>query len=234
MDKLTIPAHRFYAKPEKRIDAKEFAHKRRTYREWGGNRSENGEEFYCDGVAGSLRSIGDANRVAPISVKHTGWYVSHFHDNGVIRGHVLRLPARKGVDRFLAMTYQTDSDGVTLHVRQTFDDPVSAAIYADDCARYAAEREREANAKQQAENDIEDIQEDIKTARRACLKLLREMRAIRTSTGERTEAKPENWTTPTICNVLRARVMDYLEEIKTARERIAALESNYWLAVERF
>lgn len=173
------------------------------------------------------RDIGDAYDVARSAesraIEHTGWYADSYQ-SALIRGHVLQLPARNGECQYVPATYCNDWDGVTVYLDEICDDKLDAAKRADGIAEMEAEKCREQDAQYCADLEIEAKREEIIFARRECLKLLREMRPLR-KRGE---------DVPTICRTLRAGVAHYLDDIREARERIAALTEDYWLAVENY
>lgn len=89
------------------------------------------------------------------SIRHTGWYTDEDGAADKIRGIVMRLPRSRG---FLAGWSM--GEGMASEIdRSIYDDELSAAMAADDCARYAAERQREYEASEQARMD-EDESED--------------------------------------------------------------------------
>lgn len=182
--------------------------------------------YYADSFPDSWRDCGDAHEVArrhhSRSIDHTGWYADSFQV-ALIRGRVLQLPADKnGTPRYVPATYCTDWDGVTLYLGDICDDELDAARRADRLAEIEAEDSREAHAKDAAEQEIEDLREQVRQTRQKALALLREMRPVR-KTGIQA---------PAICEALRASIASHLEDIREARERIEALQENYWLAVE--
>lgn len=199
---------------------------------WGNwHKPERGEPvYYAERWPNGWRDLGDAHEVCrregrPRLIEHTGWYCDQWQD-GVIRGRVLQLPARNGSPVYVAGTYCTDWDGVTLHLSSRFDDACDAALYADECARVAAEQSREHHARDAAEQEAGRLREDIKTTRRAALALLREIRTV--YPGRKTTPGAEH---SHICAALRARIENMLASIQADRARIAALADNFWLAV---
>jgi hypothetical protein len=243
------------------------------------HKRHNGEQVYfCDTWPAGWRDLGDVHAIRDsgfVSIRHNGWYADDMQ-SALIIGRVLQLPAaRDGSPRYVPATHSSEWDGVTLYLNDVCDNLRDAVFRADRCAEIQAEESRDDNAKFQAEQRIESLREDISTARKACLTLLREMRPFRKTSNLVVDGAvypndpdgplfegdgefppfaifnvseqnhlPERYATrdeaqialarmqsPTICNVLRARVADYCEEIKEARARIAALTDNYWLAV---
>lgn len=73
------------------------------------------------------------------SIHHTGWYTDEYGDGDTIRGLVFRLPHNRG---FLA-GWSMGEGMASIVAYEVYPDEVSAALAADDIARYAAERERE-------------------------------------------------------------------------------------------
>jgi len=101
------------------------------------SRPENDYFFYYDSdFALSLRTQ-FCDDIAQ-SIKHRGWFCDSFEDQ-TIRGIVAQLPKGRG---FLAGWTMGESMGSVLE-RHIYPDGLSAALAADDIARYVAERERE-------------------------------------------------------------------------------------------
>lgn len=189
-------------------------------------KQDNGDRVYlCDEWPAGWRDLGDCHDVArgegSRCVEHTGWYADHYY-HALIIGRVLQLPARNGRPQYVPAVYCDEWDGVTIHLGDICDSKIDAAMRADHLAELWAEECREDDARQAAESESEELLSEIKQTRQEALALLREMRPLRKA-GD---------GSPAICNALRARLETLLEDIRTNRDRIAALSENYWLAVE--
>ena len=78
----------------------------------------------------------------------------------------------------------------------------------------SAEKRREEDEKFQREQRVEELREDIKDSRKACLTLLREMRPIRKGMDQFPES---------VCNALRSQVRGYVNDIRGFRQQIGEL-----------
>lgn len=94
----------------------------------------------------------------------------------------------------------------------------SAMWEANEMARIAAEEMREADAKDQAEQQIQEKREEIAQARATLKRVL----------GDR---KRLAMAVPEVCEDLASYVSEQLQEIRKARKRIALLEREPWEAV---
>lgn len=200
-------------------EAKTASYLRRTYHRSYLNRSEDGEKIFL----ASFEDIG-ARDVLQASKDHNGWYTDDFQSD-TLSGVVIpigRHSKTEGHDRsdwtentglFLAGTQHSDWDGVTLYT-DTFDNFRDAARYADWFAEREAEECREEDEKNQREQKVEDLRDDIKRIRKACLTLLRDMRPIRKGMDQFPE---------TVCDALRNQVQRYLNDIRTYRNEIGEL-----------
>lgn len=116
----------------------------------------------------------------------------------------------KGRIIYMAGTYHSDWDGVTLDL-DTTDDADTAARWADSMAEHEAEDCREEDARYRREQQIEELKDQIGKARAACLELLRDMRPIRKGLS----AFPES-----VCQALRDQVQAYCETIADWRREL--------------
>jgi len=113
--------------------------------------------YFCDSFDSvGLRDLGDAHQVG--NIDHTGWFCDSLQ-SGVIRGRVLQLPSRDGEPCYIPATYCTEWDGVTLYPLDQYDTPERAASVADGYAEQEAEKAREYDAKDQAEQQIAQLHE---------------------------------------------------------------------------
>jgi hypothetical protein len=176
--------------------------------------------FIFEGDAGDLAKIG-----------HTGWYTDHYCDN-LVKGAVMsfRNPGRLyGEDDntgnqthkvYLAAYYETDADGATIDYSYFYETARAAAYGADRLAERAAEKEREFQAKDQAERDIEDHRADIHRLNKETLALIKEVK-------QQASIFPA-----TVCDLIRDHIESVVEQRREKFERIAALQANFWLITE--
>ncbi len=96
--------------------------------------------FVADPAEVGLRFEGWSDAV--VTLRHRGWYADSLQDE-VYRGAVFRLPARRGVPRFMIGYGESLSDGFVLDPTTIWDDdPIGAAFSADAMAERAAEAAR--------------------------------------------------------------------------------------------
>lgn len=108
-----------------------------------------------------MRHTGTAGDI--VRLDYTGWYVDNFN-NETCTGEVYQLPARDGVPQYIpAVSDPYGNDGAMFDFHSIFDNKEECARYADSMAESSAERDREHEAKQDAENRIQEIAEEIKT-----------------------------------------------------------------------
>lgn len=97
---------------------------------------------------------------------HSGWYCDQYSDfpgeGGTYRGCVIMLSH----GRFIAGYRDTSGEdcGTRIDVTQTFDDEFDAAQYADECARIAAEHEREWRENERAAFEREERESELALA----------------------------------------------------------------------
>lgn len=240
MDNLAVPFHIFYNgqktyrtdknKPTLDNTGKQLllnAHKRKQIKEalagssyWRRvysnaylNRSEDGTEMY----------LSDFEQLGPrwVQERHEIWR----QRDGLLIGVVLCFtrhgaPDEHGEEQgnpkhkiYMAGTKHSEWDGVTLSMKTT-DCMVTAARWADDMAEREAEKCREEDEAYQRQNRIDCLQDDIKTARHACLKLLRDMRPLRKGMSNFPES---------VCQALRDQVKNYCNDIAGWREEIRGM-----------
>lgn len=130
------------------------------------------------GKVSEIRMSGDGNLpyFDHALVDHNGWFIDNFQDE-TISGEVYQLPARDGKNQYVPAIGDENNDGATLDFHSVTDDIREAIRDADRMAERYAEDEREYRAKEDAKQRIEDIDEEIKTARADLLTLIRELRA---------------------------------------------------------
>jgi len=201
-------------------EAKQRSYMRRTYSSSYLNYNDDRTEAYlADFEDLGPRWVKDADEIAPWQ-GHKGWYTDDMYDNTLI-GVVLCFSRHaapdengdttgKGRQIFMAGTRHTDQDGVTLDL-DTTDDMITAARWADGMAERAAEEYREEDEKYRREQKVEECREEISLARKACLKLLRDMRPLRKGL----QSLPES-----VYNALEDQVRDYCSTITGYRKQI--------------
>lgn len=181
------------------------------------------------GIVDGWRDVGDADAI--VSLRHTGWY-SSAHECETYRGHVWQLPARGGVPQYVAGYVEHESrndDGrhggyVVLSCSggrlDLFDCKEDAARAADGLAESRAETDREYSerwhAASEADSDREDAREKLANARANAREVIAALR-------EKPGPKARGVLVLALADA-RERMREELENINTARERIAELE----------
>ncbi len=186
-------------------------------------------KYYSESLDWIGENIGDAAEHTKLN--HTGWYNDSFC-NDVIRGAVIKIRCRQGVI-YMAATYCTGWDGTTHYANDSILVPKGSDEYAHekaiaDVARWAdnrAEREaeeaRKYDAKNQAENEISSIKDEIKELRSDMIALVRAIR----------EQRQLGMILSPICTRIINDIKSMRRDVSLKFERITDLENNYWLAV---
>ncbi len=170
----------------------------------------------------SLRFEGNSREICQNggsrAVTHNGWYVDNSQFE-TTQGVVYRLPSAKGFVAGASDPWNSKKDGTGpfLLMPDVFDNEISAARAADSFAERYAEFLREDDAKQQAEAQIEDKQEEIASLRNAIRDLVAGIR--------------QSNLAPVVCARLRADIQRLRSESADAWQRIRTLQSNYWESV---
>lgn len=211
--------YRSWAKPDALVNGKHSA-------TW----SQDRETIFVDNLKDCPFSFeGDAEDLAKLD--HTGWYTTHYCED-LMKGAVVsfRKPGRLyGTDAdndtqthkvFLAAYYETDADGATIDYSYFYETARDAAHGADRLAERAAEKEREYQAKDQAERAIDDHRADIHRLNKETLALIKEVK-------QQTSIFPA-----TVCELIREHIEDVCEQRRKKFKRIAALQDNFWLITE--
>ncbi len=162
------------------IDAKYSAHgyKRRKYieynREWSPERS--GDKYrWVENVGKGLRFVDRADKI--VRIDHTGWYVDNWQDE-TVHGEVWQLPARNGEPQYVpSVNDPWNNDSSSIDFYSVTSNKEDCARTADQMAKNWAEREREYQAKQDAENRLEEIAAEIKETYQNFRRITREIRA---------------------------------------------------------
>lgn len=163
-----------------------------------------------------LRFVDFADKIAPRSIKHTGWYTDGAGDLETLRGAVWRLNSGRG---FIAGYVDPHNEGAAfVELRPiSIDDEIGAAHAADRIAEMEAEKERDYQRAWQAGRRYEELGDDIAQARKSCLALIREARAACKVLSD----------FATIKDAIRDHVESYRADIRKARAKRAELFSDY-------
>jgi hypothetical protein len=176
---------RFKTQPRTQALEAYISRKYSTYGYRKGKHIEFNPEFTAEGsrdryrwvenVSDGLRFVGASHEI--IKLNHTGWYADNFQDE-TIHGEVYQLPARDGVPQFVPGVSDPNNDNCAcIDFTSVTDDKEDAALWADSIAEQWAERERDFQAKDQAEQRLADIEEEIKTLYADFRRISREIRA---------------------------------------------------------
>lgn len=192
-----------------------------------------GGHYNCDGFD-NFRNVTDAEDVSGAYVKHTGWYTDHYCYD-LCKGAVVQLPARKGQARYMPAIYWTGCDGVTVYPKLVTDDKAQAARWADEYAEEAAELDREAAAKDAAEQLVSDLEEGIQSTRYTVRELIQGLKQARDCVQLHLfHAVPDTRLDGAVCRQIWADIKRYRREISKARRRISELNADYWQAVNHY
>ena len=161
------------------------------------------------------REVGEAQDV-DTSIKHNGWYADNFQAD-TIKGAVLQLPARNGEELYVPATFHSDYETATVYLADIGPDKNQAARDADWYAEKEAERNREFDAKDQAERKIEEAREEIHRINKDALTLIKEIKGKE--------------FTPAICAALKGTLRDYLSDRRQQFKMIVKLQDDFWSAV---
>jgi len=163
---------------------------------------------------------------------YTGYYADNFQGE-LVRPYIVKIKTSRGAFICPAVDY-SDSDQATIYISRgqlAPNDPQDlahecaigdAAYIADRIAERLADEGREYDAQYQAEQQAGDLKEDNKQAIKEAHKLIEAIREQR---------RYSNILTP-ICELLTDKLRELRASIRRNNARIAALNNNYWLAVE--
>lgn len=194
-------------------------------------RGKNGEYFidsFAEFAGDFIGECHEINRHLP-----RGWFADNFVIE-TINGVVLVIRGRgfksAGSDKyedgskvaFMAGIYWSNADGVTVYPK-TFENEFDAARYADQCAERVAEDSREYHAKDQAEQQIDELKQDLHAINKQTLQLIRDIK-----TGICGQL-PES-----IKRVIETAIKNAVDDKSRLYKRIADLKENYWLSVENW
>lgn len=151
-----------------------------------------------------------------------GYYVDNFQDSVTVPA-VLRLPsAPDGTARLLAATSDPWNPDCYLVDMDLETDERDAWHSACSLAEHYAESCREDDAKFQAEQQIDDARDEIKTARADCHKLAAELRSL-------DKALP-----PGLCAAIRREIASHRAAVRGAVKSIRRLTAEPWTAVSNY
>lgn len=160
---------------------------------------------------------------------YSGYYSDNFQ-MGLIKPYIVKIKTSRGLFIAPAIAY-SDCDIATIYMRrgQLVEKGGDNDAAAYECARIAdsiAEREAEQGREDDAKFQAEQIAEALKDENREALKEARGLiQAIR-------DQRQIGQIVAPICNALISEIRGIRQTIRRNNERMAALKSNYWLAVE--
>jgi hypothetical protein len=175
---------------------------------------------WVENAGKAMRLVGFADEIDR-SIGHNGWYSDNFHDE-TLRGVVYRLPTHNGRAVFAYGYADPWNDGAAfLCFDNDAEDEKHAARFADQLAERCAEDQREHEARDSAQNEIEELTARLVEIRRQVLTLIRETRAVCASLNG----------APTVKAAIQEGLRHLLGERSEAFERREKLQENYWEAV---
>jgi hypothetical protein len=185
--------------------------------------------IYTDGRDQYGVDLGFSDVLAPRRVDNRGWFADSFQ-NDVIRGSVTRLRGAR-FTLYVPVTGCTGWDGTVHYLADAERVPRGsseeehqeairdAAATADRCAELEAERAREEDIRDRAEEAIEEERAAISEARATFGALAVELRAAPT-------------LPPAICETIRDRLKTCRAAVRASVARIRALQDNPHLIEE--
>jgi len=186
---------------------------------------EDKSKWYVDTLnQGPFTLCGDADEF--IKLDYTGWYCDSFQDD-LARGAVVSIRNPKVTDedgahvQYLPATYHTEGDCTGIVYREFYDNKQDAARSADGFAERIGEECREYDAQSQAEQEIEDLKEELHALNKKTLTLVRE---IKTSYSA--------GLLPATCQAIHEVLEKAFDRRTAIFNRIEALNANYWLSTE--
>jgi hypothetical protein len=163
----------------------------------------------------------------------TGFYADCWCDNVVVPV-VVKTRARFCVDRgkhkittaYIPAVRFTDQDGVTSWPGDYMEAQMDAARLAYAYAEKVAEEARDYEARDRAQQEIEERHEHIKNTSQDIKSARAELQALKRA------RVCDGIDTSTLRKMLRAQIVTMRSSIKASLKRIQALEDNYWCSVE--
>jgi hypothetical protein len=162
---------------------------------------------------------------------YMGYYADNFECE-IVRPYIVKIKTSRGAFICPAIDY-SDSDQATIYISRGQLAPSDPQDTAHECAIYDAARiadsiaerlgdqGRECDAQYQAEQQADDLKDDNKQA-------LKEARALVQAIRE--QRHYSNIMTP-ICDLLADKLRELRASIRRNNARIAALNDDFWLAV---
>lgn len=130
---------------------------------------------FVENASKGLRFVGIAHEL--MRLNHTGWYMDGWQED-VCHGVVYQLPARDGAAQYVpGVDDPCNDDCACLDFHSVTDDKEDAARMADSMAESWAEDAREARAKDDAEQRLEEIESEIHDQYAAFRQVAAEIRA---------------------------------------------------------
>ena len=188
-------------------------------------------------AAAGLRFIGWSDEISrrygSRSIDHTGWYCRDDCQESTLRGGVWQLTGKGRRARYVSGYIEQEGRGEmnpgsaalalwTLEIGEPGDGPdesamLSAAIYADNIARIAADREREEDSAYQAGRRAAESIQEAESARPLALAVMASLRSL-----ERDAGRPAD----VVRDSARATLQRAREALETAREERRDAWSN--------
>ncbi len=173
-----------------------------------------------DPSAIGLRKVGYADELGLRSIRHQGWYTSE-DCSETMRGIVYQWPARDRIEQYVYGYEDPNGNGpngtAAALCFDVTDDKDDAARWADGIAERAADEEREYNAAWQARQEYDELGDSVKETRQSLLRLIRELKAKRTSLCDVSE----------MVVVMHNAIVRKLDDIREAREKRNELENGF-------
>lgn len=165
--------------------------------------------------AAGLRFVGYADELAR-SIRHTGWLINDEGWGETYRGAVYRLPHSRGYIAGYADPNNKGAAFVELSLIDS-DDETGAAFAANRIAELEAERERDYQRAWHAGQRFRDLADEVAGARKACIALIREARAVCDSLTNAASVKA----------AIREKIETHCETIREARREREKLQSEF-------
>lgn len=181
--------------------------------------------YYIDSLeATGWRMTGDASDVlrsagAWRAADSCNWYADNDHSE-TIKSAVLQLPSRDGSPVYIPATYCSDWDGATCYPLDQYDTPEDAARAAAGYAETEAEKSREWQARDRAEQDEAEARHEIHRINVEALALAREIK------------QQGRAFSPAICSALRGQLLEFIADRREQFRIIAERQADYWSAVQ--
>ena len=180
---------------------------------------------FIESASRGLRIVGACHDVARgcdrwRSIDHTGWYTDPYGDTGELAvGYVIQLPSRNGAPLYVpAVADPCNADCYIVDFHDCSTDKMDAALAADHMAERYAEAERDYRTRDAAEQRIEELREEVKTAREQHSALVAELRAYGTTERRR--------GCPAVCAAVRENLARRRAAVSAAIKRVRELTAD--------